>query len=313
MPTYKCNNHCSYCYNTYASRITRYEDNWIGVFNGMLSELVRYYNIERVELYGGDLGLVQPQKLEYIVRSYRRFCTNDVITCTNIDLAHGLGFPNERINLSLNPERKDWMHVRKLLNNIHNCGVITVVTKGLTNKKASLLLNKLRETGFQGMLTLMPFNWQPWHDRGQPYVSNFDYCSYVIEALNELSNGGYDFKISNKILIKQALEGTYTPYMENNIFITPHCSWACVDFETSGHYQGAEYFREFNSLKKWQEYCQKERTNRIFRCGTCEYFNSCLAEHCKTEAQLKVPERTDICNGYIPLIEWGKEHYGLGN
>lgn len=310
MPTYECNNNCSYCYNDKSKRMYKWTENWVGLLSSMMSELSSQYNIERVEIYGGDLKLVNPEKLDYIITTYRQFCPNDYITCTDVHFAHELGFPNERINLSLNPERKDYNEVKETIGIARNCGVITVVTQGLLYKDAKVLLDVLGSRDFQGTLTLMPFNWQPWHSKHQPYVSNFDYCSYVIEAINELHKGDYKFRISNEILIKQALEGTYTPYMENNIFITPMCSWACVDFELLS---GQEFFREFNTVRSWQARCEQERKDRLIRCGTCEYFNCCLAEHCKREEQLKPQEHKDICNGYIPLIEWGKEHYGLSN
>ena len=115
MPTYTCSRGCEYCYLTDKAKQARVTDAFIRHLNKRLKELSAKYVIDIVEVYGGDLDEYNKDWLSYIVQTYRMYCDNDRIMLTDIKRANKLGFPDNHINISINPERSDYIVHRSLL------------------------------------------------------------------------------------------------------------------------------------------------------------------------------------------------------
>ena len=310
MPTYRCHNYCEYCYLKRefhgAPKYAGNNDSDVlpRKIYKRLKELSAKYKITTVELYGGDLNSYNHTYLERIIEAYRCYCKNDRIMI-NPAYASMYGFNERQVNISINPERNDFAPNRALLYMYPHVGVITVATQKLIKLSVDEILSWYEP--LHGNLTIMPYsNYSP--NAPVPYVSNYEYCAFMIRFLSYYlqHKNKYHFTLTNLIMLKDCIDGLYSPAMRNNIFIEPSGHFACVDFDINGH----EYFRTFDKLEKWEERCKQEDIERATYCGACEYFNTCMAEHFKAPNQLPwfALQNGDICNGYKPLVDWAKEN-----
>lgn len=302
MPTYRCAMDCEYCYLGDDVKSSAYKsDAFIRHLNKRLKELSNKYIIDIVEMYGGDLDHFDYGNLCTTINTYRRYCTNDRIMLRDIRKANKLGFKDNQINISLNPERRDYLDNLFILKEHPDVNVIVVVTAKLMSDEPGTMLSLLNNC--HGYVTFMPYNnYSP--NYPVPYVSNYEYCSYVLQVLDNYVSHKYNFKLTNLIMLEDCARGCYSPAMRNNIFIEPHGKFACVDFDLDGK----EYFKTFEKLEHWEQRCKQEDIDRAAACGTCEYFNTCMAEHFKAPNQQPwyVYTNGDICNGYKPLVDWAK-------
>ena len=307
MPTYHCGKGCEYCYLKQPILVQVHynpTDALPRKIYKRLKELNEKYKIDTVEVYGGDLNSYKLDYLKRIIEAYRCYCKNDRIMI-HPTTASTLGFEEEQVNMSINPERADFLQNVMELKKFPKVGVITVVTNKLMRNPIRDILDWVKP--LRGNFTLMPYNnYSP--NAPVPYVSNYEYCAFMIRFLEYYleHKDEYKFKFTNILMLKDCIEGRYSPAMRNNIFVEPSGHFACVDFDINGN----EYFRTFKNLEKWEDRCKQEDFERAAHCGACEYFNTCMAEHFKAPNQLPWYAYThgDICNGYKPLVDWAKEN-----
>ena len=306
MPTYRCNNRCEYCYLKHDPLGTiKYDSNALPrKIYKRLKELSAKYEISTVELYGGDLNSYNLDYLKKIIDAYRCYCKNDRIMIKPT-IADILGFEESQVNMSINPERADFIQNVMNLKSFPRVGVITVVTNRLMANPIKDILEWVKP--LRGNFTLMPYsNHSP--NAPVPYVSNYEYCAFMIRFLDYYlkHKDMYKFKLTNILMLQDCINGLYSPAMRNNIFLEPSGHFACVDFDLNGN----EYFHVFKNLEEWEERCKREDFERLNTCGACEHYNTCMAEHFIAPNQQKwyVYENGDICNGYKPLVDWAKEN-----
>lgn len=308
MPTYYCSNNCEYCYLR-KSEVSYDYDVRPAVLNlSRLNRLLRIisgkYNITTVEMYGGDLSTLDRDYVANARDICLSYCKNIRVTWMDIEGALAIGFKEHEINVSLNPERRDFLEALYRVKQCPRVGVITVATAKLLAQPIDSIFDWYKN--FRGNVTIMPYsNFSP--NAPVPCVSNYEYCAFMIQFIRYylVHKDEFKFKLTNILMLQDCINGYYSPAMRNNIFITPNNKLACVDFDYMGH----EYFHEFKSLEKWEERCALEDKERLIHCGICENFNCCMAEHFKRPDQVCWFEkgRGDICNGYMPLVEWAKE------
>lgn len=303
MPTYKCEMDCDYCYLQKDKK--RYSEKlFVNKLYKRLKALSAKYTITTVEVYGGNIKELFTDELMPLIEAYRCYCKNDRIMCNDVPWAMAHGFKERNINISLNPERRDFLYTLHDAKVHSSVGIITVATHKLLLQPLDTIFDWYKN--FRGNVTIMPYsNCSP--NYPVPYVSNAKYCSFMMEFIDYYLNNidKYKFKLTNILMLQDCINGLYSPAMRNNIFITPEGKFACVDFDVNGN----EYFHTFSSLDKWESRCAVEDIDRIKYCGTCENFNCCMAEHHKNPEQKPWFEKKygDCCNGYKPLVEWAKE------
>lgn len=304
MPTYKCRNHCPYCYLPTPYRYCG--DNmlyypylgYIRKVEEKLRQIAREYLISTIEIYGGDLSLLPQQFLADLNTLCHKFSLEVKYTWDNVESAKELGIKVNQLNISINPERRDFAKNLEIIKKFPQTNAITVVTSRVIQTPTQEIMRWFNR--YMGpRVTLMPLS----NIGGSSYITNYEYCNFVIRMLNEPTGGAL---FTNEIKIIDAIRGRYSPAMENNIFINPEGAYCCVEWDDMGQ----EFFREFSTLQEWQERCLQEVLERKQYCGTCEYYMYCMAEHFKRPDQY--PEQhyklKDTCNGYKPLIKWGIEH-----
>ena len=265
IPTYRCFWDCSYCYLSELSKMTG------NICEGFdlklykrLNELVKKYDISAIELYGGDLSVLPITLLEKIISTCKVYCKNIHVTWNDIEAARSLGLSDEQINISINPERKDFLDNTESILRNPNVGIITVVTSRVLGLSEEELFNMYDQ--HTGNVTFMPFS--NTSRMPEKYVTNYEYSCFMIRILSYYfeHRNKFKFNITNVTMLRDCLRGLYNPAMRNNIFLTPNCKFACVDFDDNGQ----EHFHAFNSLELWEQRCSQEDFDRAHYCGTCE-------------------------------------------
>ena len=111
MPTYHCGKGCEYCYlkQPILGQV-HYNptDALPRKIYKRLKELNEKYQIDTVEVYGGDLNSYKLDYLKFIIGAYRCYCKNDRIMIHPVT-ASKLGFEEKQVNMSINPERADFL------------------------------------------------------------------------------------------------------------------------------------------------------------------------------------------------------------
>ena len=349
MPTYACYRDCKYCYipedlrkggpadpvplsiDKIAERLTEVcnskEDDSIQA-RAYGTPIHRSYTIARIELYGGDLGLLKEDYLKKLHDTCSLFANDVHITINDVDKALKCGFKEDHINVSLNMCRSDYDKNLKILREYPSTTALIVVTRDEIRRGAEAVLKPLVEMGVIKQVTFIPLSNQdykePFKDILAPgetirnAVLNKEYAQFIIDVFTYLHENDNKIIVTNAsdirdsvddevISMKKSLQIPVGPEMEGNVFITPSGNFACVEFLANG----GEHFREFTHLRGWEKECTNDYFKRRGRCSSCEYFNNCLAEHVKSKTEdVTTLLWEDSCNGYPELIEWAKEHKG---
>lgn len=347
MPTYACYRDCKYCYIPEDLRkggpadpaplstdiITK---RLMEICNAEKDDSIqasacgmptyRSYTIKRIELYGGDLGLLKSEYLKKLHDTCSLFANDVHITINDVEKAIKCGFREDHINVSLNDCRRDYDQNLKTLKEYPNTTALIVVTRNEINKGAEAVLKPLIDMNVIKQVTFIPLSNQdysePFQDLLKPgstyreSVLNKEYAQFMIDVFEYLHNNDNKIVVTNASEIhdtidentrkaKKAVGEPTGPAMEGNVFITPSGNFACVEFLADG----GEHFREYTHLRGWEKACTNDYFKRNRRCGACEYFNNCLAEHVKSRTEdVTTLLWNDSCNGYPELIEWAKEH-----
>ena len=347
MPTYACYRDCRYCYipedlrkggpadpeplgiDKITERLMEIQNsNDISVQSQLMYGGPKHtkYVINRIELYGGDLGLLKPEYLKKLYDTCSLFANDVHITINDVEKALNCGFKEDYINVSLNECRRDYEQNLKTLREYPNTTALIVVTRDEICQGAEAVLKPLLEMSVTKQVTFIPLSNQNYHEPFQDLlepgktirdaVLNKEYAQFMIDVFEYLHNNDNKIIVTNASEIHDAMDentrkikksvGEPTgPDMDGNIFITPSGNFACVEFLANG----GEHFREYAELRSWQKACTDDYFKRQDRCSSCEYFNNCLAEHVKSKTEdITTLLWDDSCNGYPELIEWAKEH-----
>lgn len=289
MPTYYCRNKCNYCYLGEQTNQAKIFD--LKLLAKQLAQIARFYIIESVELYGGDLSILSENFITEMDDILLEYTEN--IVYTSSPTPHTSHYKN--INISVNHQRPDYVKNLELVTKEHpEYNVITVALDWERHVSARYLLRQYN--GCKGYVTFIPYS-QSWNNKEYPErFSASAYDEFLLQIIREYYEyrHEYTFKLSNLELIRDAINGKYTPEMENNIFITPNNKFACVSY-----LRGFEFFREFNTVGEWKKIAEADRENYLQRCAHCEFYkNGCVADH--------VVPHLD-CNGCRQTVDWVRQ------
>ena len=305
MPTYDCHNNCEYCYLNNIRNIVSPVHLYVTRVQAALEEISKKYTIRNIEMYGGDLKLFDRYRIQFLIDTCLLYTDDLKLTVNDLDYMRR-EFPKLKVknyNISFNLERPDMLNALRTISRFPDIGVITVITKKMSTTPVRELLDYYASAGLRGSVTFI----QESNMGKTQYMSNYEYNVFMIGLYEEYLNNReeYPFNITNLLILKDVVNKRYSVDMSNNIFIDPQARYCCIDFD----YDGTEYFRQFNTLKEWEERCEMEKCERIEHCGTCTYFNMCYAEHFKRPNQYSLKSKLigDICNGNFPQVKWALE------
>ena len=280
-PTFACNCHCGYCYlgnSTYDCTTLSLQK-----LDFRLKTLSIHSNIDKIEIFGGDITLLDDSYLIQLRNLCMKYCDNmSVVANTNRDLFHIF----DNVSFSLNIERSDYSQTLQYIKNTQHCFSLNIVV-------LPSVVNMHKEGKLVGYLDSIPklckslllIKYSDSAAANLHYiVSDEDYEDVVFSASRHLQQ-------NSSIICQNITElKDYDPLMSSNIFILPDTDFAWICYDNNNR----EYFKKSSDINEYYAACKNEYNIYIQKCGTCKHFKHCYAEHLNFNKQ---------CSGHKKLKE----------
>ncbi len=293
-PTYLCNFRCEFCYLT-TSELADKEKLDINLLSGMFHEIVSAgYEIEQVDLYGGEIALLKNEYLQKIDNILLEFGDPAVNIITNLSIINPF-FLNKHVSLSVSFDFDAREKSEKVLSNIlsldKNVSILMLASEKLIQKDVEQMIRTFNSIGNISSVEIKPYST---NQANAFSVSDLEFEKFVTKWIECPVKKNFQFV--NLDLIRQAKQKANNSFSDNHIYITPRGKFAVLEFDNSDK----EFFLELDKFKDYETWCEKEK-NRVRSnqfCSNCDYLGHCLTEHYR-----EVKSVDYSCNGYRNLID----------
>ena len=299
-PTYLCNFRCSFCYLT-KEQLSDKTTTPIEVIVDRLKEIDKYRPIQGVDLYGGEIGILDYEYLNELDFEIRKFTPN-INAITNLSKINHY-FLHEDVSLSVSWDYKARQSWERVLENMMSLdrplSVLMLASPGLTMFRPEEIMSYLYLIPNLTSIEIKPYSSNQANSVSVG-LAEFQYMDWVKDWVimfrkNQSLSKRINFE--NIRRIERSLSGVYNAFSDNHIYIQPNGKLAVLDFDTLQN----EYFREVGNMQEYEEWANNEKAkvynNKI--CGTCKYKGGCLTEHYRD-----VQESDISCSGFKQLLDW---------
>lgn len=287
-PTYYCNFRCDFCYLT-KQQLSDPKKIDLDRLDHLLSNVPL---IGHIDLYGGEIGLLTDEyfyKMKSIIRKYYNGPINII---TNLSALRDFFF-DEDIDLSVSYDfesrEKSELVFKNIMLSTKPLSVLVLANKQVIQYDVDYMISMLNLCNQVKSVEIKPYS----INQANSYdVTHRDFENFVIKWLQSPIEKNFEF--INEYRIQDSLEGKYSAYSDNHIYITPSGNYGVLEFDEDDK----EYFLELNSWKQYLEWCDKEKATLAAECYSCQFVGRCLTEHYRHI----VTEHG--CCGYKGLLQW---------
>lgn len=297
-PTYLCNFRCKFCYLT-PEQLSDTNKLDPFRFEKMLWEMkAEGYSIEHVDLYGGEVGILQESYLDYLHNLVLMHSTNPTFNVVTNMYKLNPYFEREDVSLSVSYDFDAREHSREVIQNIlktkKDISILVLASPDLIKKDVDWIINVFNNISNIKSVEIKPYSS---NQANQLPVTNREYEDFVYKWLTSPINKEFEF--INQYHIQDSLEKKYNAFSDNHIYITPKGKFAALEFDKNDN----EYFLEFDTFKEYLVWAdnEKEEVKENEFCKGCEYLGTCLTEHYRRVTSLE-----DSCNGFKGLLDKSK-------
>lgn len=292
-PSYLCNFRCSFCYLT-PEQLGDKRRAQISEIDQRLAEIISREPITHIDLYGGEIGLLDSKYLDELFDTIRKYYDGDVNIITNLSKVNPV-FLRDDVTLSVSYD----FHARQqhvaVYTNMATVGkdlsVLVLASKEVLQMNVDEMIAVLNGLRNVRSVEIKPYSSNQSNDQGISFREYEDFISRWMDSAVDK-----EFQFINEIKILESLSGEYNAFSSDHIYITPAGKFAVLDFDE----QDREVFSELDSLDDYYTWSQKEqqkvKANTI--CSSCPYLGRCLTEHYRDVKSLK-----ESCNGFRLLLE----------
>lgn len=296
-PSYHCNFRCSFCYLT-PEQLGDTLTLTIARLDTLLSEVSRHYQIDHIDLYGGEVLLLPTDYHAELNRLWAKYDIPSLNLNTNLSLVNEVALnPNYTLSVSYDFTARE-KHERVLENMLtlpRSYRILTLVSRTLLD---TVTVDECVQTfNLLGQCDGVEF---------KPYSSNqanqhpVNYTEFEDFVYGVLTHPERTFEVENEHLLESVLDGTRNSFSDDHLYITPTGELAVLEFDDQSH----EYFLPVGDIKGYRTWCsqEKRRVSHNVVCGKCNYFGNCLSEHLRPVVSLE-----NSCNGFHNLIvKWSE-------
>jgi MoaA/NifB/PqqE/SkfB family radical SAM enzyme len=295
-PTYYCNFRCPFCYlgDMLLDKTTLSVDH---VYEKLTEVLSHGYNIDSIDLYGGEILSLPKEYQSKIIEACLSFCSEvRVTTNLSLDYTELLKYPVQVCVSYDYTCRED--HVQVLANMINfpaDLHVLMLASKGLVKKNVENIIAVLNTVPNLKTVEIKPYSTNQYN---QFDVKHSEFEEFVKKFI--LNKDKLEAHFVNEDMIQASLAGQMNSFSDDHVYITPNNKFAVLDFDD----QDNEKFTELDNFQEYINWTQKEKfkVSANSYCNQCEYFGKCLSEHLRDVQSLE-----HSCNGYKLLLDWYKE------
>lgn len=297
-PTYLCNFRCEFCYLT-KEQLSDKSKMPLEKLEKVLCDINSFQKIGMVDLYGGEVGLLDSgylDEMDAIIRKY----TDDVNVITNLYKVNPY-FLREDVMLSVSWDytaREKWETVlSNMLMLSKPISVLMLASPEFVKFSPEEVLSTLGMALNVESIEIKPYSRNQANDlfAGD---REFEEC---IQKWLRYEKDNFMPHFENKGRIERSLSGQYNAFSDGHIYIQPDGTLAVLDFDLDRK----EYFRPMSHMVEYAVWSKMEkfkvRHNPI--CGKCEYQGKCLTEHYR-----EVKEGDTSCSGFKNLLDWYKSN-----
>jgi MoaA/NifB/PqqE/SkfB family radical SAM enzyme len=293
-PSYLCNFRCNFCYLT-PEQLGDTLKLDLDLLPKKLKEIQKAnYQIEQVDLYGGEIGLLRKEYLEKLDDILLDHGDPQLNIITNLSIINPF-FLEEHVSLSVSFDFDVREQSDKVLSNIlsleKNVSVLILASEKLILKDIDEMINTFNSISNITSVEIKPYS----SNQANTFcVTDEQYEKFVASWIKAKDKMNFNF--INLDLIKNARKKNNNSFSDNHIYITPTGKFAVLEFDSKGN----EYFLELDTIKEYESWCEieKERVRKNKFCSKCTYLGHCLTEHYRD-----VKSIDSSCNGYFNLIE----------
>jgi MoaA/NifB/PqqE/SkfB family radical SAM enzyme len=296
-PWYYCNFRCNFCYLT-ESQLSDKTLLDLNLLNDRLSEIVNYQEIEQIDFYGGEIGLL-PKKY---FQDMKNICK--VYKPKNLNIITNLSMINENVNdsdctisVSYDFEAREqhelvWKNMSLLTRPF---SVLMLAGSDLIKKNPDEMIFSFNLLHNLESVEIKPYST---NQSNQQKVTFKDFEEFVKKWIT--SKIYKKFTFVNELLIQDSINKQRNTFSDDHVYITPNGNYGVLEFDLNDN----EFFLEYDSFEKYLQWTDREklRVEKNKFCNSCEYFGNCLSEHLR-----EVKNLDNSCNGFKFLLDWYKK------
>ncbi|MFP5386787.1 MAG: hypothetical protein ACLGHN_11950 [Bacteriovoracia bacterium] len=300
-PLYRCNFRCSFCYLT-PEQLADKAVLDLDVLSSRLSELLKYRRISHVDLYGGEITLLDDAYSDKMFAVIKKFYQGPVNLVTNLSRVGKVCLRDDVIlSVSWDDELRQDHH--RVLSNIisldrevHLLMLASPKMLQWSDEKLDEVISLLNSLSNITSVEIKPYS----SNQSNSYnTSNRAFEEFIIRWL--MRKDRFVFSFTNERNILNSLAGTANSWSDDHLYITPEGKFAVLEFDEKFH----EYFLSLEKFEDYLNWCglEKTRIRHNLRCSSCDYLGTCLSEHLKNQL-----DPSDSCDGFKGLLEWYKSN-----
>jgi hypothetical protein len=253
------------------------------------------HTIEHVDLYGGEVGLLDDNYLHHLDQLLLKFGDPALNIVTNL-FKPNMFFLKEHVQLSVSFDFSAREKHETVLNNIiktpKDISILMLASPELMKIDVNSCISIFNSISNIISVEIKPYSQNQSNQLKTDY-SQFE--SYVKKWIN--SSVHKRFQFINEDLIKKSIGKDNNAYSDDHLYITPNGKFAVLDFDENDR----EFFLEFDDLQFYEIWKEKEKKMiaNNSHCSQCSYQGHCLTEHYRNVTSLEYS-----CNGFKNLLDW---------
>jgi sulfatase maturation enzyme AslB (radical SAM superfamily) len=295
-PWYYCNFKCDFCYLT-ESQLDDKKLLPIDVLVQRLAEVTSVDQVEMVDLYGGELGLLPKDYWNELIDALHAYGIYDINLITNLSMINEIT-EDERVYVSVSYDfdvREDYERVwRNMALLKRPFSILMLASPKLINKDVSKMIAAFNSLNNLASVEIKPYS------TNQANQLEVTYSEYEEFVKTWVINRDKRFSLTNESLLQSVIDKERNSFSDDHVYITPSGKYGVLEFDLNDN----EFFLEYETLEEYFEWCEKEK-HRVAKnkfCSGCDHYGHCLSEHLRDVKSLD-----NSCNGFKHLIDW----YGI--
>lgn len=295
-PTYYCNFRCHFCYLT-PKQLSDRNLLSLDILENKLIEILSYTQIDHVDLYGGEIGLLSENYVENLKKTLHNYNIKSININTNLSMVNSVILDEDfYISVSYDFDVREqhervWTNMIKLSRPF---SVLILASDKMIQKNVDDMIIQLNSLTNIQSVEIKPYSE---NQANCLPVSFKDYEEFIKKWIT--SKVPKNFEFVNEYLISDVIDKRRNSFSDDHVYITPEGKFAVLEFDLNDR----EYFLQYEKFEEYLSWCEKEklRVSKNKFCSKCEYFGNCLSEHLR-----EVKNLDNGCNGFKHLIDWYK-------
>ena len=293
-PTYYCNFRCDFCYLTPQQLADRNK-----ISPEKLDETMSKITdkIDHIDLYGGEIGLLTPDYFYSIKEVIRKYYDGPINVNTNYSALASF-FNDDDITISVsydfNAREKEQFVLNNIMNSVKPLAVLILASPKVLEMDVNYMIFILNMCTQVRSVEIKPYST---NQANAHNVTHKDFEEFVKKWIENDTPKNFEF--INEYLIEDALDGKYSAFSDDHVYITPKGKFAVLEFDKDDK----EYFLEYDTYEEYKQWAAMEPIKNVSDiCRNCKYYGGCLTEHYRY-----VKDLDNSCNGYKGLLDWYDE------